>query len=153
MKKRLYLDTSVFGGCFDSRVTNSSRKIFDALEKGKFSLVISDFVVYELIVAPENIRLLWANLPEENVEYVKMTKEVSLLREEYLKTGILNRLSFYDASHVAAATFSLSDAIVSWNFKHIVNYDKIKAYNQVNKRLGYKEISIISPLGVIFDEE
>lgn len=38
---------------------------------------------------------------------------------------------------------------MSWNFKHIVNYDKIRKFNSVNLFLGYREIDIRSPLEVI----
>ena len=41
-----------------------------------------------------------------------------------------------DATHVAAATVAKADAVVSWNFKHIVRLDKIKAYNEVEARDG-----------------
>ncbi|MCL6104007.1 MAG: PIN domain protein, partial [Bacteroidetes bacterium] len=37
------------------------------------------------------------------------------------------------------------DVLVSWNFKHIVNYDKIKLFNSINLRLGYPMIEIRSP--------
>jgi len=35
--------------------------------------------------------------------------------------------------------------IVSWNFKHIVHYDKIRLYNAVNTLRGYTPIGIYSP--------
>ena len=54
-----------------------------------------------------------------------------------------------DAGHVAAATVAGADLIVSWNFRHIVHYDKIRAYNAVNLLHGYREIEIRSPLEVI----
>jgi hypothetical protein len=38
-----------------------------------------------------------------------------------------------------------TDVLTSWNFKHIVNLDRIKEYNSVNYRLGYPMIEIRSP--------
>jgi hypothetical protein len=58
-----------------------------------------------------------------------------------------------DMTHVAIATVSRADAIVSWNFKHIVRLDKMKAYNQVNILNGYGILTIISPMEVMTDEE
>lgn len=58
-----------------------------------------------------------------------------------------------DATHVAAATVARADAIVSWNFKHIVRLDKMKAYNQVNLLNGYGILTIISPKEVLIDED
>jgi hypothetical protein len=41
------------------------------------------------------------------------------------------------------------DVLASWNFKHIVNLDKIKGYNSVNLRKGYAMIEIRSPKDLI----
>jgi hypothetical protein len=43
--------------------------------------------------------------------------------------------------------------IVSWNFKHIVHYDKISLYNAVNILQRQEPISIFSPLEVIVYED
>jgi hypothetical protein len=46
---------------------------------------------------------------------------------------------------VAMATIHKVDVLASWNFKHIVNLDRIKGYNAVNSRLGYSILEIRSP--------
>jgi len=43
--------------------------------------------------------------------------------------------------------------IVSWNFKHIVHYEKIRLYNAVNALHGYASVEIRSPREVIDYEE
>ena len=48
--------------------------------------------------------------------------------------------------------FMLSES-KSWNFRHIVNFQKIPRYNAVNTLNGYKEIAIYSPLEVIEYED
>ena len=48
-------------------------------------------------------------------------------------------------THIALATIAEVDAIVSWNFKHIVHFEKIQKFNAVNIEMGYKPISIYSP--------
>ena len=58
-----------------------------------------------------------------------------------------------DALHVALATASGVFMIVSWNFRHIVNFQKIPKYNAVNKLHGYNDIAIYSPLEVIEHED
>jgi len=55
---------------------------------------------------------------------------------------------FNDGLHIAIATISNIDIIVSWNFKHIVHYDKIRLFNSVNIESGYKSIDIYSPMEV-----
>jgi hypothetical protein len=42
---------------------------------------------------------------------------------------------------------------VSWNFRHIVRLDKMRAYNQVNLTNGYGLLSIVTPRGVQFDDQ
>ena len=58
-----------------------------------------------------------------------------------------------DAAHVAIATAARADMILSWNFRHIVNYDKIHQFNRINERRGYPPIEIHSPLEVIYGND
>ena len=90
--------------------------------------------------------------PSCSVEQVRLTRDVIDLRNAYLAAGILDPQSTDDATHVAAATVARADAIVSWNFKHIVRIDKMRAYNQVNLQTGFGLLSIVSPQEVRLDE-
>ena len=54
---------------------------------------------------------------------------------------------------MAAATVADADLILSWNFKHIVNYDRIRGFNGVNLKHGYRALSIISPMELDADEQ
>ena len=80
-----------------------------------------------------------------------VTPEIRGLSVAYIAAGIVRKSSLDDTLHVAAATVSRVDAIVSWNFKHIVRLDRIKGYNQVNLSLGYGILTIVSPKEVQFD--
>lgn len=51
-----------------------------------------------------------------------------------------------DALHVAIATITQCNLIVSREFKHIVHFDKIPKYNAVNTLNGYGQIGIYSLL-------
>lgn len=75
------------------------------------------------------------------------------LRNAYLDAHILVPTWIDDLTHVAIATVVRADAIVSWNFKHIVRLDKMKAYNRVNLTNGYGILTIISPMEVMVNEE
>jgi hypothetical protein len=83
---------------------------------------------------------------------IAITEEADLLRRNYLLNGIVSSKYESDALHVALATSSMCDAIVSWNFKHIVNMDRIRKYNAVNILLGYNTIGIHTPGEVLVDE-
>ena len=75
------------------------------------------------------------------------------LQQAYIAEGILTEKWYDDALHVALATVAECDVIVSWNFKHIVNFRKIPLFNAVNILKGYRQIAIYSPLEVINYEE
>jgi len=108
--------------------------------------------VRELADAPGQVRELLSSLPAKSVVQVSLTPDVIELRDAYLTAGILGRQSTDDATHVATATVARADAIVSWNFKHIVRIDKMRAYNQVNLQAGFGLLAIVSPQEVRLDE-
>ena len=146
MKKNLiYVDTSVFGGCFDDEFTVDSTAFFEMVRSGVYTVLISDVVLEELEDAPVRVKELVMSLPEQSVEFISVSEEIIRLRDAYLAAGILGPKWIDDMTHVAAATVCRADAILSWNFKHIVRLDKMKAYNQVNLLNGYGILTIISP--------
>jgi len=80
------------------------------------------------------------------------TEESIALAQKYINVGVLSSNFKDDARHVAMATTNNMDMIVSWNFKHIVNFEKIRWFNSVNLVEGYKLIEIFSPREVIHYE-
>ena len=68
-----------------------------------------------------------------------------------MAAGVVGPKWVDDATHVAAATVARADAIVSWNFKHIVRLDKIRAYNEINHAMGFGSLTILSPKEVAYD--
>jgi predicted nucleic acid-binding protein len=152
MKPRLYFDTSVFGGVFDPEFELPSRKFFQQVREGRFQVVISDTTQAEILPAPELVRQWWDEfLPL--AEYVDVTSSAIALQEAYLKAGIVTPKWEADALHVAVATAQRCRVIVSWNFQHIVHFDKIPLYNGVNLVNGYDTLSINTPSEVISYEE
>ncbi len=145
---RIYADTSIFGGVFDLEFSVASNEFFVEVDNGKFNLVTSAVVEAEIEPAPEDVKLLFAKYAKR-AEVSEVNKDILDLRSQYIDTGIVTAKSLDDALHVAIATVSECDLIVSWNFKHIVHYDKIPKYNAVNILNGYKKIGIYSPLEVI----
>ena len=145
---KIYADTSIFGGVFDKEFFEPSKQFFDEVTAGRFELVTSAVVEAEIEPAPENVQMFFAQYAEF-ANIMDVSKEALELRSEYINSGVVTRKSFDDALHVAIATVSCCDLIVSWNFKHIVHFDKIPKYNAVNVLNGYKQIGIYSPLEVI----
>lgn len=146
---RIYADTSVFGGCFDDEFAEDSGAFFKEVSDGRFTLVVSSVTLAELVGAPEKVREILSGLPTEQVEGLPDSPEIRALRDAYLQAGVVGPGSERDAEHVAAATVAEVDLIVSWNFRHIVHFDKIRGYNGVNLLHGYGLLSVHSPREVI----
>jgi len=146
---RVYADTSVFGGCFDEEFSKESILFFEQVKRGEFILVISQTTERELIKAPEKVREVLANIPESQLEIIPASDEIDILRDAYLKAGIVGPSSAADAEHIAAASIGNVDFVISWNFKDIVHYDKISGYQSVNVFNGYGLIRIYSPKEVV----
>lgn len=148
---RVYADTSVFGGVFDDIFAGPSRTFFEQVREGRFELVSSVVVRDEIASAPERVRLWFEDLGNV-MEMHEVPAEAIGLRNAYLQTGIVRQNSLADALHVATATVVRCGIIVSWNFRHIVHFQKIPLYNAVNSTRGYGEIAIYSPQEVIHYE-
>ena len=145
---KVYADTSVFGGVFDQEFSAPSRQFFDEIDAGRFILVTSAVVAAEIEPAPGEIRTFFARRTE-SATIVDVSEEALELRLNYIKSGVVTESSLDDALHVAIATVSGCDLIVSWNFRHIVHFEKIPKYNAVNRLNGHNHIGIYSPLEVI----
>jgi hypothetical protein len=150
---RIYADTSVFGGCFDTEFREPSVRFFDLVRSGRVLLLLSELVERELERAPVRVREHRAGLPRAHVRSVEISDEVRRLGDAYLAARVLGARSLDDAAHVAAATVGRASAIVSWNFKHIVSVDRARGYNQVNQKLGYGLLTILTPQSVLPDVE
>ena len=148
-RPRIYVDTSVIGGCFDNEFEEYSNQLFEEFIKGERKLVISDLVLFELEGAPENVKEVLNKVAENNIEYVFINEESVTLTNAYLKEGVIAENSLSDARHIAIATVERVDVLVSWNFKHIVNLNRIHLINSVNLKLGYPILEIRSPMEVL----
>jgi hypothetical protein len=149
---RIYTDTSVIGGCEDEEFRVHSRRLMDAFVRGDLTLVLSELTLRELVPAPPAVRDVLAAVPDGHIEVVRLTPAADELARSYLAEGILKANMLADAQHIAMATIANVDALVSWNFRHVVNLPRIHAYHGVNARLGYPTIEIRSPREVLADE-
>lgn len=149
---RIYADSSVIGGCLDKEFAAESLRLIEWVRQGEIILLLSETTFTELETAPREVQNLLNDLPAESLEMVPVTSEVSLLRDAYLQAGVVGERWVNDAAHVAAATVARADAIVSWNFKHIVRLEKMKADNRVNLLNGYGILTMITPREVKLHE-
>jgi len=148
---KVYVDTSVFGGCFDAEFEEWSNKLIEEFKLGLKVLVISDLTLKELEEAPLNVRNLVEEIQEEHREYVILDDEARELARHYIEEGVVSEGYLVDAQHIALATVNRGDILVSWNFRHIVNLTKIRLYNSVNLKYGYPLLEIRSPREVLYE--
>ncbi len=150
---RAYADTSVFGGVFDDLFARPSTVFFDQVRSGRFKLLSSAVVRDEVAAAPERVRVLFQELGAL-MEMHEVLDDAVDLQLAYLDKGIVGEGCLADALHVAMAAVLRARVLVSWNFKHIVHFQKAPLYNAVNAIRGYPEVTICSPQEVIcYDEE
>ena len=148
---KLYLDTSIPNFLFAEDAKDKQKithELFGQKFQNQYEFYISGVVIREIENAPLNKqKVLLEKI--EGIEVLEFNEEAENLALAYLKAGALPKSSIEDARHVAIATVYNLDAIVSWNFKHLVNIRRIKLVNLVNEQMGYKHIEIISPQEVV----
>ena len=149
MRQRIYIDTSVVGGYFDEEFKEATTLLFQRLENGEILFVVSDLLDLELTNAPQKVRDLLHNYSADKFIRVELTEEAIKLSDTYISEKVVGKTSLEDCRHIALATINKVDVLASWNFKHIVNLDRIKGYNSVNLRLGYQMIEIRSPKDLV----
>jgi len=99
----------------------------------------------ELESAPEKVKELIKSLRIDQTEFVEITDEAIELATEYITEEVVRKTTYADCLHIALATINRADFLVSWNFKHIVNIERIRGYNSINIKNGYKQLEIRSP--------
>ncbi len=144
-KQRIYIDTSVIGGYYDDEFSADTIKLFERIINKDFQVYISEISKLELLPAPKQVRDVINLIPPTTLIILEFTDESRQLAECYINEKILGAASMDDAYHIAIATVNRIDVLLSWNFKHIVNWDKIRLFNAINMKNGYPSIDIRSP--------
>ena len=120
---------------------------------GRLKPVISEINTAEVADAPPEVCELLADLLALTPETLVITPELLTLADAPQAHGILTPKFYADGLHIALATVAEVNLLVSWNFRHIVRYDKIRLFAAVNLEQGYKSLAIYSPREVASDEE
>jgi hypothetical protein len=143
--QRIYVDTSVIGGCFDPEFDKWSNGLIQDFRNNRFKPLLSQVTAAEITAAPKIVQVVYAELVALKAEIVEVSDNAIELADEYQRRGILTSHFYNDGLHIAIATVAEADVLVSWNFKHIVRFDKIRLFNAVNLEYGYKTLQIFSP--------
>lgn len=152
MYMKFYVDTSVWGGIGDKEFLEWTTPFFEQAREGRFTIVLSDVTIGELQKAPEIIRNLPTTIPPRSIELVSITEKQLALADKYIQEGALTNKFHSDAQHIAISTVHKVDSLVSWNFKHMVNFFRIRQYNSINLKFGYSTIDIRTPKEATYEE-
>ncbi len=113
---------------------------------------LSEIVEQELANAPQERKpRLAALIGEVRPTRLRLNEASASPADEYIRHGMLRAGHLADARHVAIATVSGIDVLVSWNHRHLVNRRRREAFNGVNAILGYRHLEIVSPPEVFSD--
>ena len=149
MAAKIYIDTSIVGGFFDNEFATETQALFERLRNREVIFVLSEVLKKELLNAPPKVRDLLQQYEDDCFEHVELTREAELLANCYITEKVVGPTSIDDCQHIAIATINKVDVLASWNFKHIVNLNRIKGYNSVNMKMGYITLEIRNPKELI----
>ena len=148
-QERIYIDTSIVGGFFDTEFEKETKMLFQRLQNKEVIFVISQVLTNELENAPERVKTLLDNYNSDFLERVPLTDDARVLADKYIAENVVGQTSYDDCCHIALATIHRVDVLASWNFKHIVNLTRIRGYNAVNLKNGYPTLEIRNPKDLI----
>lgn len=154
----LYVETSVFGFCFDTDPRNSVRResantFFEQVRLGMIDAITSPVTFEELSRCAEPLRSRLLSLFEDirlpDLDEVESGRLAAL----YLSEGVIPSEHVNDARHVACATVSKADILVTLNLRHLANERAERRAGAVNLREGYPVLRIKTPEEVLCYED
>ncbi len=154
---KVYLDTSVISHLYALETPekmNETLIVWNYFIANKYEIYISKVTFDEIndCKEPKQTKLL-DYLSKIKYKFIKENEESLLLLNKYLELGVLNEKSKDDLRHISLAVVNKCDIILSWNFKHLVNFKTIKKIQEINELMGYKNINILSPSSLIEEDD
>jgi len=149
----LYLDNSILGGYFDDEFEAATKRLWLLAQAGQYRFVASVVTQQEAVLAPPDVVALFAKTFPDDSALLQLTARASELADAYLAAGVVSAKYADDARHVATATTHGIGVIVSWNFRHLVNYQREANFNRVNLEHGYPLVRILSPQELVYGDE
>jgi len=156
-KLRIYLDTSIVSH-LDHKDAHEkmadTHRLWDDIKLGKYEVYFSGVVFDEINDCnPDKLKVLMGFINQIEYRVIPANEEIYSVAEKIVDFGVLRKKSFDDCLHIASAIVSECDAIVSWNFEHIVNHKTIQGVKLVTTSEGYRDIMIYTPTFLIGGEK
>jgi hypothetical protein len=132
-----------------------TRLLWEKIKAGVYDVVISDVDIREINKCKESKKrdTLLHYLEEIQYTEVASDKRAVEIAGRFVDLGILKQKSLSDCRHIANAIVSGCDAIVSWNFKHIVNMKTQKGVKAITLLEGYDDLLVVTPSFLLGGDE
>jgi predicted nucleic acid-binding protein len=154
---KVYFDTSVISYLDQQDAPEKmaeTRKLWERVKAGAFDVVLSNVDFEEILdCTPEKQAILMGYLAQIQYERVEVTADTLRIADKIVDLGILKQRSYDDCQHIAAAIVSGCDAVVSWNFKHIVNHNTMQGVKAITALEGRRDLLIYTPPALLGGEE
>jgi len=148
MKKKIYLETTIFSFYYDERAESSYRRKVTRdwwdHERRNYDFFTSYFTVKEINnpVYPNWRKVLAL---ARRVKLLKLRQEIDGIIEVYMKNKLMPADDTGDAAHLAIASYYETDYLLTWNCKHLANANKFDHIRIVNMKLGLLTPEIVTP--------
>ena len=154
--QKIYLDTSVISYLDQSDSPErmaETHKLWAKILSHEFEVIISDITEAEIQQCNEEKRAkLFNYLRQIPYTVINANEKTIEIAKRIIELGVLKETSFDDCQHIASAIVGGCDIVVSWNFKHIVNYKTINGVKAITAIEGYQDILIYPPSMLIEGE-
>lgn len=133
---QLYIETSVINGSLsvDSRVALISSVFWDRVKAKELGAHISTYVLFELGKTRDGVkRDKLLDIASVCVLDSPSGIEVEKLAHEYVRIGMIPIQYIFDAYHIASASLGRFDALVTWNFEHILREKTERLLEMINR--------------------
>ena len=149
-KLSVYVETSVWSHAFAEdapQLREATEQFLDEARTGKYDLFISVVVFTEFARAKDELAVRLRSLVAElDPVVLDLNDEVDTLAQAFLEHGAVPPSKVEDAQHVAAAIVNDLDALVSWNYRHLVNIRRHEEFHRISVTNGYyKALQIVTP--------
>ena len=154
MEYRVYIETSIPSFYYTLRRDIESRAMQSWTRKwwneyaDQFTLVSSIVTIKELSDGTSEKTQDRINLVKD-LEMLSVTIKIDQIAQTYIDRMIMPQDRFGDAHHVALASFYDTDVLLTWNYKHIANLNKIYLIRQINQELGLPTPELATPLNYL----
>lgn len=121
-------------------------------ERMKYQCIASEEVVREAMLGDTRMAQARIKVLQE-LQIVGITAEVEAMAATFMATGALPPTMRPDATHLAAATLSGADYLLTWNCRHLANAHVLRRLQKEAERRGWPLPGVCTPLELMGDCE